>query len=133
MKDERITYGPIIRAAPSPAATGGPEALSPAGSAWGPGAAVALEEPRPAEMAKNLAGAAARWIAAGLPVVSQAIYDERTAACGGCSYWDGKARLGLGKCKAPGCGCTGLKRWLSTETCPHPAGSRWPLDKALNK
>lgn len=88
--------------------------------------AVALAEPTPAEMSANLARAAARWIGAGLPVVAQAVYDARTAACGACSFWDGKARLGLGKCGAPGCGCTGLKRWLATETCPHPGGSRWP-------
>lgn len=93
-----------------------------------PGYAHPLSEPSPVEMAKNLAKAASRWISAGAPVVSQRTYDERSAACNACSYWNARARAGLGKCKAPGCGCTSLKRWLATERCPHPDGSRWRVD-----
>lgn len=78
------------------------------------------------ELATNFAGAIAGWLAAGAPVVDQMTYDVRTAACEVCPYWDGKARLGLGKCRAPGCGCTSFKRWLATERCKHPEGSRWP-------
>lgn len=85
-----------------------------------------LAEPTPAEMAVGVTQAAARWIAAGFPVVAQAEYDARSAACEPCPFWDGAARLGFGKCKAPGCGCTKLKRWLATEECKHPDGSRWP-------
>lgn len=83
-------------------------------------------EPSTMELAANFAGAVGRWSAAGFPTVSAETYAARADACGACSFWDGKARLGLGKCRAPGCGCTGLKRWLTTETCPHPDGSRWP-------
>lgn len=88
-------------------------------------------EPNAAEMAVNLATAAAAWAAAGFPVVPQAEYDARSVACAPCQYWDGRARLGLGKCKAPGCGCTKLKRWLATEKCKHPEGSRWPASGSV--
>ena len=83
-------------------------------------------EPTMAELASNFGQAVAKWADAGLPVVSGEVYDERSAACTGCELWDATARLGLGKCNAPGCGCTKLKRWLATEQCKHPAGSRWP-------
>jgi hypothetical protein len=76
-----------------------------------------------AELAGNFAGAMTRWIAAGAPVVSAETYAARAAVCEGCEHWDGAARLGLGKCKAPGCGCTSLKRWLATEKCPL---TKWP-------
>lgn len=84
-----------------------------------------LQDPSPAEMAVSVTKAAARWAAAGFPVVTQAEYDARGAACAPCPFWDGAARFGLGKCKAPGCGCTKFKRWLKTEKCKHPEGSRW--------
>lgn len=76
-------------------------------------------------MAVNFGKAVARWVGAGFPVVEEAVYARRTEVCLACPFWDGNARFGLGKCKAPGCGCTGLKRWLATERCPHPSGSRW--------
>lgn len=82
-------------------------------------------EPTPVEMAGNFAAAVSRWVAAGAPVVSSEVYAARAAACERCELWDGAARLGLGKCRAPGCGCTSLKRWLATERCKHPDGSRW--------
>lgn len=82
-------------------------------------------EPTNAEMAVNFAVAMTEWGAAGFPVVTREQYGARKACCDRCMFWDGKARLGLGKCKAPGCGCTSFKRWLATETCKHPEGSRW--------
>jgi len=108
--------------------TGGRErpAREPAPGASKPVTPTALPEPTAAEMAVNVAQAAARWTAAGFPVVDQPTYDARTAACEPCDYWDAKARLGLGKCRAPGCGCTKFKRWLATEVCKHPQGSKWP-------
>jgi hypothetical protein len=92
-----------------------------------------LREPTIAEMAVNFGGAMARWAAAGVPVVDQAGYDARTAACDACIHPDGqpmfdaKARFGLGKCRAPGCGCTSLKRWLATEVCALGRWPAWPL------
>lgn len=88
-------------------------------------AAEVANEPTTAELAANFTGAMARWVAAGLPVVSEAVYEQRAAACEACGLWDGVARFGLGKCLAPDCGCTRLKRWLATERCKHPKGSRW--------
>jgi hypothetical protein len=85
-----------------------------------------LAEPTMAELAVNFGGAVAHWLAAGLPVVSEAAYQARAAACGSCELWDGRARLGFGKCRAAGCGCTKLKWLLATERCKHPGGSRWP-------
>jgi len=86
-----------------------------------------LSEPTVLELAGNFGAAMSKWFAAGMPVVSEAEYQRRTSICDGCNYWDPWARLGLGKCKAPGCGCTSLKRWLATERCMHPEGSRWEL------
>lgn len=86
-----------------------------------------LVEPSHAELLGNVASAGARWAAAGFPLVSDEAYRMRSAACAACPLWDGAARMGLGKCNAPGCGCTKLKRWLATEKCMHPDGSRWPV------
>lgn len=83
-------------------------------------------EPTPLELAQNFSQALAVWSAAGYPLVDRAGYIARAAACEACELWDGAARLGLGTCKAPGCGCTKFKRWLATERCKHPQGSRWP-------
>lgn len=91
-----------------------------------PPAPTLVPEPTVAEMAGNFGKAIAGWAAAGFPVVPQAVYDARAAACGACELWDADARLGLGKCKAPGCGCSSFKRWLQTERCKHPSGSKWP-------
>lgn len=80
-------------------------------------------EPTLAELASNFSTALGKWIAAGVPVVSQSLYEARAAACAACHLWDAEARAGLGKCNAPGCGCTMFKRWLATERCPL---GEWP-------
>lgn len=74
-------------------------------------------EPTLAELASTFASAVSGWAAAGFPVTVEAVYAERAGACSRCEYWQEAARLGLGKCTAPGCGCTRLKRWLATERC----------------
>ena len=79
---------------------------------------IPAEEPTLAAMAENFAGAVSRWVESGMQVVTKEEYDRRAAICDACKFWDGKARMGLGKCSAPGCGCTRLKRWLATERCP---------------
>src|SRR5687767_7785639 len=73
--------------------------------------------PTAAELAGNFVGAMERWSAAGFRTVTREQYHERAAICEPCEYWDGGARFGLGKCNAPGCGCTKFKRWLATEDC----------------
>ena len=75
-------------------------------------------EPTALELASNFASAVARWAAAGFQVASREAYDGRTAACAACEFWDGSARLGLGKCAHKKCGCTRFKRWLASERCP---------------
>ncbi len=82
-----------------------------------------LEEPTVSELAANFAGSVLRWGAAGFPVASTELYTERAKICEACEHWNPTARLGLGKCAAPKCGCTSLKRWLSTEKCPL---GKWP-------
>ena len=82
-----------------------------------------LQEPSLAELAQNFSTATARWAIAGFPVVTPEVYQERSRACEACDLWDGSARLGLGKCNAPGCGCTRFKRWLATERC---VKGKWP-------
>ncbi len=80
-------------------------------------------EPTLADLATNFTGAVARWAGQGFPTVPAEQYVARAAVCEACEFWDGTARLGLGKCNAPGCGCTKLKRWLATEKCPL---GKWP-------
>ena len=77
-----------------------------------------LPEPTLTDLASNFATATARWASGGFPVVGEAAYASRSAVCEGCEFWDGAARLGLGKCKHAKCGCTRFKRWLATEKCP---------------
>lgn len=81
-------------------------------------AAAKPAEPTLLEMAENFAAAVDRWARSGFRTASPEVYAARSAICNACPHWDGAARRGLGKCKAPGCGCTGLKRWLETEKCP---------------
>jgi hypothetical protein len=104
-------YGPC--AGPSPAFTDRPP-LIPA-------------EPTVIDLATRAAYAAWRAAAAALHgervLVTEDEYAARSVACESCPHWDGAARAGLGKCKAPNCGCTKLKRWLATETCPL---RKWP-------
>lgn len=87
-----------------------------------------IPEPTTIELASNFLTATARWAAAGAPLATPAQYQARTSICEGsgagtgtiakCEFWDGSARAGLGKCTAPGCGCTRFKRWMATERCP---------------
>ena len=89
----------------------------------------AVPAPTVADMASHLELALRAWTKAGFPTVTAEQYKERALICEKCPLWDGLARFGLGKCKA--CGCTGLKRWLATERCTHPQGSRWPALDAV--
>jgi hypothetical protein len=84
------------------------------------------EEPTLLELAANFAGAMERWVKSGFKTVTAEEYIARKEACDTCELWDGSARLSLGKCKAPSCGCTKFKRFLRSEICRHPKGSRWP-------
>jgi hypothetical protein len=56
--------------------------------------------------------AAAKWLAAGAPLVDESTHLARSVECSLCPLWDAHA----GRCLQ--CGCYGIKLWLATETCP---------------
>lgn len=66
---------------------------------------------------ETAAAAAARWVAAGLPVVDDATHLSRSVECSLCPRWDARA----GRCQE--CGCYALKLHLATESCPL---GKWP-------
>ena len=70
------------------------------------------------QMSKNFAKATAKWIKSGFETVTQSEFDKRLEICRSCTFWDEKARLGMGKCNHEGCGCSKGKLWLKTEKCP---------------
>jgi len=67
-------------------------------------------------MLLSFTAAVARFVAAGLPVASEAQFRERLAVCQGdgdkarCRHWNGS------RCLA--CGCIKIKLHLATERCP---------------
>jgi hypothetical protein len=77
-----------------------------------------LPEPTFAEEIGHAGTALARWAAAGLPIAPPEARAIRYETCLRCEYWSNKARLGLGKCRHPDCGCTRLKFRWATERCP---------------
>tara|TARA_R110002051_G_scaffold303473_1_gene372358 strand:- start:3899 stop:4519 length:621 start_codon:yes stop_codon:yes gene_type:complete len=74
--------------------------------------------PTVTQMAKNFAKATGKWAESGFKVVTKKRFKERLETCRGCSFWDEKARLGMGKCNHEDCGCSKGKLWLKTEKCP---------------
>ena len=65
------------------------------------------------------AGRAAGAIIRGLPViVSDEEAARRLCICRECEWWRTEAYGGAGGCGHESCGCTALKRHLSTERCP---------------
>ena len=70
------------------------------------------------QMSKNFAKATAKWIKSGFETVTKSEFDQRLEICRSCTFWDEKARLGMGKCNHEGCGCSKGKLWLKTEKCP---------------
>ena len=109
-------YGPCVGIDPASKTAGASSAMA---------RPVMPNEPSVADLARNFATATAKWADAGFPVAGSALYDARTAICEACDLWDAGARLGLGKCNHPDCGCTKFKRWMKTERCPL---GRWPQD-----
>lgn len=88
-----------------------------------------LHLPRPADTVASMATPAAvklghlrralrRWQAAGSPLASRPVRRARAGICTACEHWAPLGNLGLGECRAPGCGCTRAKWWLATEACP---------------
>jgi len=79
--------------------------------------------PTAIDMVTNFAKAMSKWAKAGFATVDEPRFNERMKTCRACDRWDGTANAGLGKCRA--CGCTRLKLWLETETCPL---DKWPIE-----
>ena len=69
------------------------------------------------ELAANYAIAVAKWVAAGRPIVDEATFQKRLAACQTCDAWSGT------NCRL--CGCPRKKLEWATEKCPHPLGPKW--------
>ena len=83
---------------------------------WEP---VAPESPPIITKVHRLADELGRWRAAGMPVAARAVRIARRSICEApCKYWSAHGNLGMGECRAPGCGCTRAKRWLATAECP---------------
>lgn len=83
--------------------------------------AMVKAEPKPPtikQMIKNFSKSTEKWMKSGFKTVSKKQFTKRLEACRGCTFWDEKARLGMGKCNHEGCGCTKGKLWLKTEKCP---------------
>lgn len=83
-----------------------------------------VRSPSVARKAVNLvraAGTVAGAALAGEPVlVSAEAEARRRAGCAACpeGRWDAAGNAGLGECRHPECGCTGLKLKLAAMRCP---------------
>lgn len=77
-----------------------------------------LGPPSVSAIASNFFAALVRTAKDGFKTVPQATFEERLTICRSCPYWDDKARLGVGKCNHPECGCTKLKLHLASQVCP---------------
>ena len=58
-----------------------------------------------------------KWVQAGIPVVSQNLFESRIAICKGCEFWNQSGFSGTGSCKKCGCS-TQAKLRLGTSKCP---------------
>lgn len=58
------------------------------------------------------------WAKAGLPLAPRSERQRRLNICQPCDYYSPAGNLGLGECRAPGCGCTRAKLALATSQCP---------------
>ena len=70
-----------------------------------------------ATLAKNVVGAAIKWISSGLKVTPEEMIEERKQICMSCEFWDAQAMNGTGRCLKCGCS-TWAKIRLASESCP---------------
>ena len=84
------------------------------------------------QMTSNLVAAIARNTANRLRRVPDDVQAIRMKHCSGCDYWSGEARLGLGKCSHPSCGCTRIKTIFAAEKCPIGRWHEYPAAVATN-
>ena len=81
------------------------------------------EDPSIWTKAKRLRRELTLWGKAGLKLVSKEVRKARLEVCHACEYYDTAGNLGLGQCRAPGCGCTSVKAALNGMKCPK---GKWP-------
>lgn len=74
------------------------------------------EPPTATDKAMEFASAAIHWIRQKAPVVSLEVFQERQSKCESCELYGGARTFGFIGCGK--CGCTGLKLYLATSTCP---------------
>lgn len=82
-----------------------------------------LQEPTLGSELSELAAALAEWTASGFKLANSDQIAIRRSVCIQCDFWDRTARVGLGRCRR--CGCTRIKWWIETESCP---ASKWPIN-----
>jgi len=91
------------------------------------GKPIGWEEPNALQLGSRALFAAWRAVSAAVAgervFVTESELEKRKATCDVCEYFESSARLGLGRCNAPGCNCTKFKQWLITEKCPL---GKWP-------
>jgi hypothetical protein len=68
------------------------------------------------DMAGNFTSAMKDFAKSGFLRVTEEQHAQRMEICNGCEFWQGDARMGMGKCLK--CGCTGAKQWIATSVCP---------------
>ena len=77
---------------------------------------VSSEPPTLKQRAQSFARAAVDWVSSGFKVVPNEEYERRLEICHGCHYFRGVNITGFGACAK--CGCSGLKLFLPTQSCP---------------
>ena len=77
-----------------------------------------LAGPTMTEMAANLIRHTSDIAKSGFRLAPEDIVEARLSTCRRCAYWDESARLGLGKCNHPQCGCSKAKHIFSASRCP---------------
>jgi hypothetical protein len=78
-----------------------------------------LGPPTAKAMVRNFIRAMASFAASGWKCASEEKMQHRLEICRRCSYWEEDARVGLGKCNHPGCGCSmKIKLWIDSVECP---------------
>ena len=75
-----------------------------------------IKPPTLLELADNFTRATATWTSQGFPTPSEEEYQRRAELCNGCKFWNANEWLNVGRCMK--CGCSGVKRYMATATCP---------------
>lgn len=84
------------------------------------------QQPLPSllQRALNFGQSLTQHVAAGMPVASQEVIEQRFQICQGCEQFDGQ------HCRVCGCRCGGQRSFFNKlaradQACPHPDGPKW--------